>query len=49
MKEDDSPLNEKNPIKDNGNDNIQELKPIKSMNSLCKVHDMNSEKLETSF
>ena len=30
MKEDDSPLNEKNPIQDNGVDNTQELKPIKT-------------------
>lgn len=45
MKEDDSPLNDKNPIQENDADKIQEiqeLKPIKSLNSLCKVHDMNS-------
>ena len=49
MKEDDSPLNDKNQIQENGIENIQELKPIKTLNSLCKVHDMNSEKLNSSF
>lgn len=49
MKEDDSPLNDKDQIQENVVDNIHELKPIKSLNSFCKVHDMNSEKLNSSF